>query len=414
MGSWKGWGQWALIIALLVWHGSAVMEHASAAVRIKGGNDFASYHYAYAVAADGGDPYDKAALADAAQAEGARQGVHPFFYPPPFLLGMGWTGGLGVHDAYLRWFWFDELCAVLVTSALAWSWRGLGRTAVFGVVGVAAVMTAIPNNHVMGQANLPVLLLVVLGLWAEARGRAWVGGALLGAACMAKMSPALFVAWWLLRGRRQAVAASVVTAVALTALSLMLVGPALQVRFYTEVLPTFSSGSYNGLTVGLNLFGNHSLPNLFDDLWPAGPKHLLLSSTAQAATVLSSLALVGLTAWRFWRPPRDGVETAAQLGAVAALMLLVPAITYEHHLVWLLMPGMAAIGAVSAGRLSRGWGIAVAIALAVACFDLAMMKTAWQGMREGWPVAAFLLRELKFASIVTLFAACLVAGRRGR
>ena len=40
------------------------------------------------VAVDGGNPYEKAALEQAALDEGTRPEVHPFFYPPPFLLAV--------------------------------------------------------------------------------------------------------------------------------------------------------------------------------------------------------------------------------------------------------------------------------------------------------------------------------------
>src|SRR5262245_33184272 len=55
------------------------------------GRDFASYHYAAKVAWAGGNPYDKGALDARARQEGTRPEVHPFFYPPPFLMLAAWS-----------------------------------------------------------------------------------------------------------------------------------------------------------------------------------------------------------------------------------------------------------------------------------------------------------------------------------
>ena len=98
----------------------------------------------------------------------------------------------------------------------------------------------------MGQANFPGLLLALAGLWQAEKDREWLGGALMGAACMLKMSPALWVVWWLARQRWRAAAGAVLCGAALSLLVLPLAGPSVQLRFYTEILPTFGSGDYNG------------------------------------------------------------------------------------------------------------------------------------------------------------------------
>ncbi|HVS03016.1 MAG TPA: hypothetical protein VMT16_09620 [Thermoanaerobaculia bacterium] len=103
------------------------------------GRDFDSYHYAARVAAAGGDPYDLAALDRAAAAEGWRV-VHPYFYPPPFLLAMQWTLPLDLVTAWRVWFWVDELF-LWVVVLIAWAW--------------------------------PVLALALAGLWAETAAARW-------------------------------------------------------------------------------------------------------------------------------------------------------------------------------------------------------------------------------------------------
>jgi hypothetical protein len=76
-------GLGALWVALGLWPAWRSVQASRSA------RDYASYHYAVQEALDGGDPYDTAALSARARAEGTRDEVHPYFYPPPFLLLLG-------------------------------------------------------------------------------------------------------------------------------------------------------------------------------------------------------------------------------------------------------------------------------------------------------------------------------------
>lgn len=404
-----------LVAAALLWHALAVGQGWMQAAKDNSGRDFASYYYAVDAAAQGNDPYDKKALGAGAREDGTRGAVHPYFYPPPFLLTMVWTRWMPLAKAYHAWYWLDELFALIAAGALWRWWRHLGPAVPAAVATSLALMTAVPNNHLMGQANLPVLALVAVGLWQDDRGRQRLGGALVGVACMLKMSPALFVAWWLLRRRWTAAIAACVTAVVLTLLSLPLVGFATQLRFYTEIMPGFSSGEYNGLAVGIDLFGNHSLPNVFDALFPnALPGDRSLSATARWWSSASLLGLVVGTGVLFARTPGDALARYAQLATVGLVMLVVPVFTYEHHLVWAL-PAMVitAVGVVE-GRLGPLAAALVGLAWAGLCFDLAEIKAMSMAVK-GYGPASLALQELKFAALVLLLAvtARLGASQRG-
>lgn len=400
------------VVACLAWHALSVLDHWRQAHRERHGRDFASYYYAVDVSFAGGDPYDKRALGASSRDDETRKAVHPFFYPPPFVLVSAWVRPLDLVTAYRVWFWLDELFLLLSVLVLARWWRPLGPAVPVALAGLVAALTAISNNHLMGQANLPVLLLVLLAL-KTAEDRRWpLAGALMGLACMLKMSPGLFVAWWWLRGRRAAAVAACVAAVVYSVLSLPLVGLEHQWRFYTEVLPGFGSGDYNGLTVGIDLFGNHSLPNLYDELWPAaGRAHLVLSPTAALLSSLTLLGLVGATGWWLRAPPVDLLALAGQIGAVCAVMLLVTVITYEHHLVWMLPGAVVAVVAVWEGRLGARWAAPIGLALAALCFDLVALKAMHQYVTPGHVALGLLLREAKLGAIVCLYAANVAVAR---
>ena len=373
------------------------------------GADFASYYWAWQQAISGGDPYDTAALGDLMHASGLPGGVHPFFYPPPFLLSMAWIGERTVGQAYRLWFWVDVLATVVCVGTLvAWWGRGRAEWRWLALIGFLS-LTAVPNNHGMGQVNLPVLAVVLLGLWATERDRGVLGGVLLGIACMAKMSPAFFVAWWLLRGRHRAVVSSCVTAVVLSVLALAVVPIHWQFRFYTEVLPGFGSGDYNGLRVPIALFGNHSIPDVFNSLWPGNGR--VLSPTAGLASKLLLVGMVGGLGLLFRGRDGNALARWGQIGAVSIAVLLVPVYTYEHHLVYAIPAMVAVIGATLNGRLPRWTLLFWCTAWLGLCFELSSLRDLSRAMPQ--PLS-LLLQEAKLLSLLTLFVGAVMLGRSGQ
>jgi hypothetical protein len=354
------------------------------------GRDFASYHYAAQVAAEGGDPYDTPSLDAAARAERTRRSVQPYFYPPPFLLGMAWTLPLPLATAYRAMFVLNEL---LLAGVLLLCVRRFAMPA-WAAALVLATFTPVPDNAWMGQANYLALLPALAGL-ALLRptgaprevpvGREALGGVLLGVAGMAKMTPALYLLAAALAGRWRAFAVAAATAVGLSVLALPMVGLEAQRRFYTEVLPGFAAGRYHQLGVPIGLASNHSLPNLWAQVWP-GTATALSEGAARAGT-LTTLALLGLWTWRALalraRARDAGADPAATvlspelLGALGGILLLTPTFTYEHHLVTLLPALGAAAGALRVdGRLVVGRALALGLAYAMLAWPLAWVSAA--------------------------------------
>ena len=399
----------AALVGAAVYHLLAVLSPAWWQARDNDqGRDFASYYYAVQVAADGGDPYDTRQLSAAAAADGTRGAVHPYLYAPPFLLSMAWVLPYDLSSAYHLWFWLHEV-TLLVAVAVLWGWQR-ERSPALGwlLAALVAAMTAVPNNHLMGQANFPGLALAFGGLWAQERGRPWLGGALLGAACMLKMSPALLVMWWLLRRDLLAALAAVLTAIALSVAALPLASLAVQRTFFVDVLPSFGSGAYNGLGVAIGIFGNHSLPNLFHQLAPSGAG--VLSPLARGLAWVANLGLLGGLAVWFRGPRPTPLARFAQVGAVGVVMLLFPVYTYEHHLVWAIPAALAAMIGVERGRLGAGWAIATGVGVACLAFELAALKR-WAELPEASAALGWVLMELKTVGLLLLLAAAARLGR---
>jgi alpha-1,2-mannosyltransferase len=405
---------WLLLACLVAYGVQALGPWKTRTWRAGNARDFASYYYAVQVAAEGGDPYAKRALTQRARQDASRKGgVHPFFYPPPYLATFAWAIPLELETAYHSWYWLQHFFLLAVVLALWRWWPSRGMALALGII--AASFSPIPDNDWMGQANLFVLACVVPGLLLVERGRWHVGGALVGLGCMLKMSPALLVAWWLLQRRWRPALAAVVAASLLSLASLPLVGWELQWRFYTEVLPGFSTGDYNGLTVPITLTHNHSIPSLLHELFGGG-ETTRLHPVAGWVSRSITLALLGLLAWRFRRRGGDPLAALCQVGVVVVLMLVLPVYTYEHHMVWMLVPYAAVFAVLADGRLPRWWWWVLAPAYLIQALPLDWLKEIYRslpalgGMRD--PVY-YLLRESKFLTALITGVACALAAVRG-
>lgn len=381
----------ALLVLLAVVAYAAVVVYPSwtAVQGARSGLDFATYHYAWTVASDGGDPYDKGALALDAREEGTRQTVHPYFYPPPFLLAMAWDDGLSLQRAYRTFYWINQ-AALLGILLVLWRWLS---APVALLAGLAITFSPLPDNMKMGQANLPVLLLALIGLWR-------MNGIALGAAAMAKMSPALYLVAWAAQRRWLPVLLAVATAIGLTLISLPWVGVPFQLRFYTEVLPMFAGGPYHELTVPMTLPANHSIPDLYNQLWP-GPDGFTLARSARLASALTNLGLLG-GLFLLARRARDTLGDAGVLGAFTVLMVLTPVYTYEHHLVFMLFPQAVVGTALLRGRLPV-WGWAPTALM----YALLAHPLGWRGpMSKAVPALKWFIQESKFFGAVLLGLLC--------
>ncbi len=397
--------------AAILWHGLSLLATGWAdAFHEDRAFDFASYYYAARVASDGGDPYDTRLLERAAASDGIRQEIFAYIYPPPFLLAMAWASPHRLLASYRIWFWVDEIALILGAVALAIWWRRLGSLVPVAIAVTVSLLAAVVANHVTGQVNTVVLALAIAGLWAEDRGWSAAGGALVGIACMMKMSPALFVLWWLLHGRYRAALSAVLTSIAVTLVSFLVVAPTIQWHFYTVVFPSFSSGLYNGSNVPISLFANWSIPAFFDRLFP-NPAGAGLGGPARALSSAAALALVAALAWSFRRDPREPLARAGQASAVAVAMLLVPVYTFEHHLVWVIPGVVVATIGLAQGRLDRSFAIPVALAFVVLAFDHGSLRELADGLTRPGGGLAFLIRELKLLALLVLLVACVGVGR---
>jgi alpha-1,2-mannosyltransferase len=239
-------------------------------------------------------------------------------------------------------------------------------------VAVPLVCALEPIRETMGfgQVNMLLVGLVLLDLWALSRGYKWAGVGI-GLAAAIKITPAFFVAYLLVSGRRRAAGVAVGTAVGATLLT-GLFSPSTSWQFWTDTLwQTDRVGRYDYV-------GNQSWMGLLARLVDGDEPNKLIW--------LAGVALIG--AFGLWRARRAwlaGDDLAGFTLTGLTAVLLCP-ISWTHHLYWI-VPALVVLVAVAAER--RNWWYAVAAAFVWAPVAGSLIwpfnHRAHEHYSDGWP-----------------------------
>jgi alpha-1,2-mannosyltransferase len=191
-----------------------------------------------------------------------------------------------------------------------------------------------------GQVNALLMVLVVADCLV--RSPRWPRGALVGIAAAVKLTPAVFVLFFLLRGDRRAALTAAVSFLCATAVG-FLVSWSNSVRFWTH--EAFFSSQFRGMSNEMNQSLKVLLVRFGVDpkvLWP-----------------LLAVAVLGVTAIGMRRAFAAGWPTwALSLNALGTL--LISPVSYSHHWVWIVP--ILVTGAVFAWRTRRASVIAAVAA----------------------------------------------------
>ncbi|MFO0865392.1 MAG: glycosyltransferase family 87 protein [Gemmataceae bacterium] len=258
--------------------------------------------------------------------------------------------------------WFALKTAMLLISA-AWIFRMLDRPehpfpGWAQAIVVYVSLKPIEGDLVHGNVNLFILFLVAGGLVAFQRGRDWLAGATLGLATACKVTPALFLPYFI--WKRQWKTA---TAMAASTLLFLFPIPAMQLGWDRNlqgleswckimVLPYAIDGEIT------SEHQNQSLPGFLERMLTEAPSftshvgggryepteyHNLANLPAKVIPWLTKLAMLAfglLAAWRFSAPrtDRDDIRWAMEFGIVLVGMLIFSERTWKHHCVTLMLP----------------------------------------------------------------------------
>lgn len=283
-----------------------------------------------------------------------------FIYPPVFALLLAPLTLLASSTAAVLWLLLCQLCLVGSLVLFVRAHRP-GHWAL--AVLICATFTFYPLwvDAIQGQANLPVLLLVTVGILGTVRDRpAWA--AAIGVAAAFKLTPILLLGWLVVE-RRYREALFLVAGFLLVTGAGAAIRPDDTITFFSQVLPALAKGTA--------FYGNHSLSGFLSRVLSPNPytEPWLTTSLAGGAALVAGVLLFGY--W-LWRGRRDMPLTGSM--AFLPLLPLISTVTWPHHLVILLPVIWLAI--ISLAR--RNWPLAETACLAAIGLLLTLMAR--------WPV----------------------------
>jgi hypothetical protein len=315
--------------------------------------DFVNYFGGAQAAAHGTDIY-----ADFKRSWGSEAWVVAYIYPPFFALVLAPLTSLGLLAAARIWLlavqaaFFGSLALILrIHPELSRGGRRLLLLASFGFMPVYL-------NLKFQQVATVWLLLMTAALWAALRRRAGLAGAFIAAAASLKVSPIFLIPLFARLGRWRVAVLASVSLVGLTVVTMLATPGSWQ--FFTVVLPRIGLGTAN--------WDNGSIDGLVSRLAQLAPGLFggATQTVAKVVIVAAAVIVIGVTLWRAGQP---GITEAWALRlSVAALisaLLIVSSVTWQHHLVTLLLPMATGIAWITVRRPGAryGWWLFAAYAM---------------------------------------------------
>ncbi len=294
-------------------------------------------------------------LNPAAKPETAMRGMapeDPYQYVPQFLLLPRLAIALTSDHVAIRLLWFGLNVTLCLGAVLALaSWVGGRRGLAAGLL-TPVLLAAFPvlHNFQYGQFHFAAIALAVLALVLVARGRSAFGGALLAAAILSKLFPAIVLVPWLLQRRWAALGWTATASAVLSGLAFATLGSEVFTAFVDYHLPrlldgrAFAFGEAWPELAGLVTAGNQGAHGIVHKLVALGVPGIDASMTRIAGAlanlaVLAAAIAIGLRAGQRGRAARAtawlGLLGLASLTSPGAWADYVP-LTCVWALVWML------------------------------------------------------------------------------
>ncbi|WP_424187173.1 glycosyltransferase 87 family protein [Actinokineospora sp. G85] len=252
----------------------------------------------------------------------------PYLYPPSSLLALApltavpWELSVALATGM-------SVLAVAVSIAVVVSrvWPQAGRMGAFGLalglLPFALMLEPVAETIKFGQVNLWLVALVVVDCLV--RTPKWPRGLLVGIAIAIKLTPAVFVLYFLLRRDFRAAIVSCLSAAVCTALAFAFAWQESIDFWFTGAGPTDSMA-------GSAIVTNQTIAGALARFGIETPYDKMVW--------LGAAMLVGLIF--LWVVPRVDAETGLAVTAMSALVL--SPISWSHHYVWI-VPGLVVVAA---------------------------------------------------------------------
>jgi alpha-1,2-mannosyltransferase len=306
--------------------------------------DFVNYYGGAQAAAHGTDIY-----ADFKRSWGTQAWVVAYIYPPFFALVLAPLTSLGLLAAARIWLLAVQAAfigsLVLILRLHPELTRSGRRVLLVASLGFMPVYL----NVKFQQVATVWLLLITATLWAALRRQTGLAGAFIAAATSLKVSPIFLIPLFARLGRWRIAVLGSVMLVTITVVT-MLAAPG-SWQFFTVVLPriglgtaNWDNGSIDGLVSRIVLLA----PDLF-----GGATQTVARGVIAAAAVL----VIGATLWLAGARPADQAWTLRlSVAALTTALLIVSSVTWQHHLVTLLLPIATAIAWITVRRPGARYG----------------------------------------------------------
>jgi hypothetical protein len=315
--------------------------------------DFVNYFGGAQAAAHGTDIY-----ADFKRSWGTQAWVVAYIYPPFFALVLAPLTSLGLLAAARIWLLAVQAAfigsLVLILRIHPELTRGGRRLLLLASLGFMPVYL----NLKFQQVATVWLLLITATLWAALRRRGGLAGAFIAAAASLKVTPIFLIPLFARLGRWRIAAMGSVMLVALTVIT-MLAAPG-SWQFFTIVLPRIGLGTAN--------WDNGSIDGLVSRIVGLAPDLFggATQTVARGVIAAAAVLVIGVTLW-VARPSGDAPAWTLRLSVAALVtaLLIVSSVTWQHHLVTLLLPVATAIAWITVRRPGGryGWWLFAAYAM---------------------------------------------------
>jgi alpha-1,2-mannosyltransferase len=336
----------------------------------------------------------------------------PFYLPTVTALLAPLTAA-GHTVAALLWT-LGHMLALVTSVGILWRWgqpRDGGPPVTAGLMlALAVALPAQVEAAKFNQLSYFILVLVLLGLHALERRRPALGGAILGAAAVIKLLPAVFIVWLVAKRQWRAVGGFVLGAAIVAIMPpLLMFGPARTWQHHVEWWACNVEGDAAAGMLNADLpehfidRRNQSIPQVLARwTWvehpyrtPVQPAHLTPATCRRIAYgVMAALAAVLVLATR--RPARDLALDArrAEAATYAIGMLVFAPLLRQYYLVWCL-PALVVLAYAAADPTRRrawrlGW-------IGLAVWLVGMVAWIWPLPRE---LGAHLLMLIVLGAIV--------------
>ena len=232
-----------------------------------------------------------------------------------------------------------------ITSEPAWQRRCWLAVAL--VVPAVFLMEPIRSNFEFGQINVVLMALVIADC--APRRTPWPRGVLLGLAIALKLTPAVFLLYFVLRRDLHTVARTAAATLVATLAGFVMAWTD-SIEYWTETVRNTDRIGTATLNTNQNIAGTLARFGLGE-----GPRFALW--------VVACFAVLALTVWAIHRVLRSGDDEAAVLALICVAMfgLVVSPVSWSHHWVWalptLLVTGVLAFRMRRRGRAWRGQAV---------------------------------------------------------